>query len=150
MEINGLQLRLRVDRIDRLPDGSVVLIDYKSGEISERNLLGERPSEPQLLVYAAAMDEEVDGIFLAQVRPREAKTAGGALHPHFPPPARTSNFDWPTVRDQSRIALAELADEFLTGHAPVDPLRGACTYCNLPALCRIQEGARASKEGDDD
>jgi len=150
VEINGLQLRLRVDRIDRLPDGSVVLIDYKSGEISEKNLLGERPSEPQLLVYAAAMDEEVDGIFLAQVRPREAKTAGGALQPHFPPPARTSNFDWATVRDQSRISLAELANEFLTGHAPVDPLRGACTYCNLPALCRIQEGARASREGDDD
>jgi len=149
VEINGLQLRLRVDRIDRLEDGSVVLIDYKSGEISEKSLLGERPSEPQLLVYAAAMDEEVDGIFLAQVRPREAKTAGGALHSHFPP-AKNSKFDWATLRDDSRISLRQLADEFMAGHAPIDPLRGACTYCSLPALCRIQEGARALKGDDDD
>ncbi len=126
-----------------------MLIDYKSGDISERSLQGNRPSEPQLLVYAAAMDEEVDGIFLAQVRPREAKTAGSALHPHFPP-VRNSKLDWAVLRDESRVYLGELADEFMAGHAAVDPLRGACTYCNLPALCRIQEGARALKDDDDD
>ncbi|MFL6446096.1 MAG: PD-(D/E)XK nuclease family protein [Bryobacteraceae bacterium] len=149
VEINGLQLRLRVDRIDRLKDGSVVLIDYKSGEISERGLQGARPSEPQLLVYAAAMEEAVDGVFLAQVRPREAKTVGCAIHHHFPP-TRNSKLDWSVLRDDSRIYLRDLADEFMTGHAPVDPLPGACTYCSLPALCRIQEGARARKDEDND
>jgi ATP-dependent helicase/nuclease subunit B len=149
VEINGLQLRVRVDRIDRLPDGSVVLIDYKSGEISERGLQGKRPSEPQLLVYAAAMEEEVDGIFLAQVRPREAKTVGSALHSHFPP-VKNSKLDWAALREDSRIYLRELADEFMRGHAPVDPLPGACTYCNLPVLCRIQEGARALTDEDND
>jgi ATP-dependent helicase/nuclease subunit B len=149
VEINGLQLRLRVDRIDRLKNGSVVLVDYKSGDISERGLQGSRPSEPQLLVYAAAMEEEVDGVFLAQVRPREAKTVGCALHSHFPP-TRNAKLDWAALRDDSRIYLRDLADEFMAGHAPVDPLPGACTYCNLPALCRIQEGARASKDEDND
>jgi RecB family exonuclease len=149
VEIDGLQLRLRVDRIDRLQDGSVVLIDYKSGDISEKGLQGSRPSEPQLLVYAAAMEEEVDGVFLAQVRPREAKTVGCAVRPHFPV-AKNAKLDWVTLRDESRVYLRELADEFMSGHAPVDPLRGACTYCSLPALCRIQEGARAQKDEDDD
>ncbi len=149
VEINGLQLRVRVDRIDRLADGSVVLIDYKSGDISERGLQGKRPSEPQLLVYAAAMDEEVDGIFLAQVRPREAKTVGSALHSHFPL-GKNAKLDWAVLRDESREYLRDLAGEFMAGHAAVDPLPGACTYCNLPALCRIQEGARALKDEDND
>jgi RecB family exonuclease len=149
IEINGLQLRLRVDRIDRLDDGSVVLVDYKSGEISEASLLGKRPSEPQLLVYAAAMQEEVDGIFLAQVRPREAKTVGCALHPHFAP-ARNTKLDWAALRDDSQNYLRDLADEFMTGHAPVDPLHNACNFCNLPALCRIQEGAGSLDNEDDD
>jgi ATP-dependent helicase/nuclease subunit B len=149
VEINGLQLRLRVDRIDRLADGSVVLIDYKSGDISERGLQGKRPSEPQLLVYAAAMEEEVDGIFLAQVRPREAKTVGSALHSHFAV-AKNAKLDWAVLRDESREYLHDLAGEFIAGHAAVDPLPGACTYCNLPALCRIYQGARALKDEDND
>lgn len=149
VEINGLQLRLRVDRIDRLADDSVVLIDYKSGDISERGLQGKRPSEPQLLVYAAAMEEEVDGIFLAQVRPREAKTVGSALHSHFAV-AKNAKLDWAVLRDESREYLRDLAAEFVAGYAAVDPLPGACTYCNLPALCRIQEGAHALKDEDND
>ncbi|MFL6414630.1 MAG: PD-(D/E)XK nuclease family protein [Bryobacteraceae bacterium] len=149
VDINGLQLRIRVDRIDRLRDGSVVLIDYKSGEISEASLQGDRPSEPQLLVYAAAMEEEVDGIFLAQVRPREAKTVGCALHSHFPP-SRSSKLDWAALRDDSRIYLRDLAREFTAGHAPVDPLPGACKFCNLPALCRVREGAGGLEDEDDD
>jgi len=149
IEINGLQLRLRVDRIDRLQDGSVVLIDYKSGEISEASLQGKRPSEPQLLVYAAAMEEEVDGIFLAQVRRREAKTVGCAIHPHFAP-ARNTKLDWAVLRDDSQVYLRDLAGEFMTGHAPVDPLHNACNFCNLPALCRIQEGTGSLDDEDDD
>ncbi len=149
VEINGLQLRLRVDRIDRLQDGSVVLVDYKSGEISEASLLGKRPAEPQLLVYAAAMEEEVDGIFLAQVRPREAKTVGCALHPHFAP-TRNTKLDWAALRDDSKSYLRDLADEFMSGHAPVDPLHNACNFCNLPSLCRIQERAGSLDDEDDD
>lgn len=139
--IGELQLRIRVDRIDRLNDGSVVLIDYKSGEIAERDLQGRRPKEPQLLVYAASMEEEVDGIFLAQVRPREAKTAGDALRSHFPP-NKNAKLDWSELRNESRVYLRELAAEFIAGYAAVDPQPGACTYCNLPPLCRIQEEAR--------
>lgn len=147
--IGDLQLRIRVDRIDRLDDGSVVLLDYKSGEIAERDLLGERPKEPQLLVYAAAMEENVDGIFLAQVRPREAKTAGGSLRLHFPP-SKNSKLDWADLKDQSRVYLNQLASEFTTGFAAVHPRHGACSFCNLPPLCRIGEEARSDGDEESD
>src|SRR5579875_2143959 len=42
-EVAGLRLKLRIDRIDRLRDGSVLLIDYKSGEQKRAKLEGERP-----------------------------------------------------------------------------------------------------------
>ncbi len=72
----GLRLRLRLDRIDRLDNGHFLLIDYKSGEQTRPKLEGERPLEPQLLVYAAAVQEEVDGIFFGQLKPRELKAVG--------------------------------------------------------------------------
>jgi ATP-dependent helicase/nuclease subunit B len=147
VEIAGLHLRLRVDRIDRLEDGTVLLLDYKSGKLSEKDLLGERPSEPQLLVYAAAVDEPVDGIFIAQVRARELKVIGAAAHDHFPGPKR-SKLNWEEMRDSSRHNLKAIAAEFMAGDAVVDPKPGACTYCNLKPLCRIEERGQAREDED--
>ena len=38
----GVGLSMRVDRIDRLDDNSLLLIDYKTGRTSIRDWLGER------------------------------------------------------------------------------------------------------------
>lgn len=54
LNIAGLTLKLRSDRIDRLADGRQVVIDYKTGgQQALRGWLGERLSEPQLPLYAA-------------------------------------------------------------------------------------------------
>lgn len=66
----GIELELRVDRIDRLDDGSLLVVDYKSG--ATRNLMdaaGE-PAEWQTVVYAAALDEPVGGLLLINVDSR--------------------------------------------------------------------------------
>ncbi len=154
-EIAGLHLRLRVDRIDRLHNGNVILIDYKSGEQKAANLAGPRPSEPQLLVYASAVEDRVDGLFFAQMKPRDLKAIGWSRELIFPPPsprARSSmRKDWDDYLDQSRTAVRSLAADFMEGRAIVDPAPGACTYCNLKPLCRIQEReASAEDSGDDD
>lgn len=66
----GLLLTLRADRIDRLGDGSLAIIDYKSGR--PRKLLGSdgEPNEPQLLVYAAATAEPVGALVLVNINRR--------------------------------------------------------------------------------
>jgi len=55
----GVGLSLRIDRIDRLPDGSLLIIDYKTG--TPKNLLNRDgdPLDLQLVVYAEALGESV-------------------------------------------------------------------------------------------
>ena len=66
----GVRLELRVDRIDRMPDGSVAIIDYKTG--AEKTLLTRQgePKEYQLVAYACAIDEPVGELALANVDSR--------------------------------------------------------------------------------
>src|SRR5690554_341004 len=45
---SGLQLKLRIDRIDQLESGDLLLIDYKTGSPKMKSWLSERPDEPQL------------------------------------------------------------------------------------------------------
>lgn len=140
LEIAGLHLDIRIDRIDRLRNGKCLLIDYKSGETSAANLNKERPREPQLLAYAAAMRDEVDGVFFAQLKPRDAQLVGYGRDVHTAgqkPVGKSVNWD---EYLEDRIAVVErLAESFVAGEAAVDPLPGACQYCDLAPMCRVNE-----------
>lgn len=144
----GLALELRVDRIDELATGQKVLIDYKSGNPSSASWYGDRPHAPQLPLYAVATD--VDGISFASVKAREARFLG--LGDVEGIPGVTDKFtqsvinatgaqDWESLRARWQIVTDELARDFESGSAAVDPLNGACRYCGLQALCRVQSDA---------
>jgi len=68
LKLDALELRLRVDRIDRLPDGSQLIIDYKSSVCRLQDWLGERPARPQLLLYSIA-GEMPGALAFAQLPP---------------------------------------------------------------------------------
>jgi RecB family exonuclease len=52
MAIGPLLLNGRLDRVDRLPDGRTIIIDYKTGgDAGVRSWLGPRPDELQLPLY---------------------------------------------------------------------------------------------------
>ncbi len=147
LDIAGLHLDIRIDRVDRLRNGKCLLIDYKSGDTSAANLNKERPKEPQLLVYAAAMRNEVDGVFFGQLKPRDAELVGYARELHIAgqkPPGKDLSWD---DYLQDRIEIVErLAESFVAGEAAVDPLPGACDYCEVKPLCRINERRCAQAE----
>lgn len=52
------QIKLRIDRIDRLDDDQLLLIDYKSGKATATGWTNEFLSEPQLPLYAIALAAE--------------------------------------------------------------------------------------------
>jgi probable DNA repair protein len=147
INLNGLQLELRIDRIDRLPDKSVILIDYKSSDLTLKDLEGSRPAEPQLLIYAAATEENVEGIYIAKTRPRQPESVGFAHNEHFPLTKQSrKKTSWAQLRDESRGCLHAIAAEFIRGYAAVRPERGACDYCDLPMLCRIGERTKLDED----
>lgn len=151
-ELGGLRLHLRIDRIDRLANGKLLLIDYKSGEPSRSYLDGTRPSEPQLLIYATALGREVDGVFFGQLKPRKLKAVGYSREQHFPGRAMGVCRDkWDDFLEKWQDCVEGLAREFVDGHAHVQPGKGACQFCRVTPLCRIHELANTGDEaGADD
>ncbi len=149
-EIPGLRLDLRVDRIDRLKNGGVLLIDYKSGKQTAGKLEGERPAEPQLLVYAAAVDEPVDGVFFGQLKPRELRAVGFGRERHFPGRAANVKKGWDTFIAESAANVENIAAGFVKGDAVVDPIKGACEYCNQKPFCRVREKSSMAGESEVD
>ncbi|HEX4168838.1 MAG TPA: PD-(D/E)XK nuclease family protein, partial [Bryobacteraceae bacterium] len=146
-ELGGLRLRLRLDRIDRLPNGQLLLIDYKSGEQKRKKLEGERPEEPQLLVYAAGIGNQVDGILFAQLKSRDVRAVGFTRDKHFV--SRTVDVEgsrWEHFLDEGIAKVELLATEFKSGRAAVAPLPHACEFCAQKPLCRIREQLAIGEE----
>ena len=146
-DLAGLPLRLRIDRIDRLANGRILLIDYKSGRQSRGKLNCPRPSEPQLLVYASAKGSSVDGVFFGEVKPRELRVVGYARDKYFKSQSITvKGSKWDTFAEEARDEVHALAQDFLAGKALVDPIAGACEYCGIKPFCRVNEKISAPEE----
>lgn len=66
----GVRLQLRVDRIDRVSDDAIAILDYKTG--AEKKFLTSKgePREIQLVAYACAVDEPVAALALVNVDSR--------------------------------------------------------------------------------
>lgn len=150
IDLAGLKLRLRLDRMDRLPDGGLILIDYKSGEQKRSKLVCPRPDEPQLLVYAAGIGDKVEGILFAQLKQRDVRPHGWTKARHF----RAKTVDalgngWEKRMAETRAEVERLAEQFQSGYAAVDPKVHACNYCAQVAFCRIHEHKAAEGTGDE-
>lgn len=67
VHFKGVDINIRIDRVDQLQDGQFLIIDYKTGESNINAWKGERPKEPQLPLYALTYGKPVKGISFAQI-----------------------------------------------------------------------------------
>lgn len=149
VELAGLQMEVRLDRVDRLQNGRALLIDYKSGKQTKNRLLCPRPDEPQLLVYAASAGDDVDGIVLAQLQARDCRAAGFTREKQFErKTVDVKGRNWDQFLDEARQEVSLLAKQFRSGWAAVDPHNSACEFCRTKPLCRISENARVEREAE--
>ncbi len=148
VRVGDLRLHLRADRIDRLSDGSRLLIDYKTGSISPAAWRGDRPDQPQLPLYAVYGNvENLGGVVLGRIRAGETGYDGRVRDARAQLQADISSRKAlvtdpysSAMRDEWARALAALAQEFLRGESSVSPREpDVCTRCPLPALCRKAE-----------
>ena len=155
-ELRGHPLTVQADRIDRLGDGSLMVIDYKSSFSSATGWGRERLRHAQLPLYAVLLSAQagaaLGGIALATVRGGECGLAGIAADP-------AAKFDRIKSFDDRRSGLAQRFDSWqaLFGHWQrcIDGLageivRGECdnavydpqclSYAGLDILLRRAEG----------
>lgn len=140
-----IHLKIRIDRIDQLADGSRVIIDYKTGRCSENDWLGERLDDPQLPFYCITSPPLISGLVFAQISSQELKFKG-IVHPDaqtLAPFNLKPVADWQQQRELWETAFNTLAAEFRSGHAKVNPKRGhrTCQFCEVKPLCRVHEQA---------
>jgi len=161
VDIAALTLDLRMDRIDRLRDDSLLVIDYKSGVVNPKSWDLPRPDDVQLPLYASFAlknDEALGGLVFAKVQPGEPCFAGvvGDARSTLKTDLSTrsdlvknnslaeSLIDW-------RLYIEQLAKDFLAGRAEVDPrdYPRTCERCGLQTLCRIQESQALLEDEDE-
>ncbi len=131
--IGELPVEVRLDRVDRYADGSLGLIDYKTGKsggIGDWDT--ERPKAPQLPLYSVAMEQPVSSVMFARIAAGSVKFVGLSEVGE----AVTKQQVEPRIQEWRRV-LENLAAAFVRGEAVVDPLKGACDLCDLQGLCRV-------------
>ncbi len=160
--LGQLTIQTRLDRIDRLADGSRIILDYKTGRSSVRDWLGERPLEPQLPLYGLGRGgRDLGAVAFASVRSGNCSFQGvGRSEDLLPglPAADKSNYlaeagipDWSGLLTAWRRSLEGLSREFADGMAAVAPIdrARACDRCDLQPFCRVAEGSAAWQRGEE-
>ena len=146
IDIGGLRLSLRIDRIDEVNDSDGrrgnLLIDFKTGQVSIYRWLGARPQDPQLPLYALASKQSVHGVAYAQIRLGESRLTGvvdpTAIAGRFTSAEQFAGKSFDELLVDWHTTLTSLAEQFQAGFAAVDPSRPAvCRRCHLHALCRV-------------
>jgi len=150
VDCGGVVIDTQADRIDELPDGRRIIIDYKTGRVDVGDLLGERLLEPQLPIYGGEEPDKIlSAVAFGMLRRGETQFKGVAEATGLLPKVsalagskaagKAGVEDWPDLLARWRWQLAELGDEFARGWAAVDPVNSkkACEYCDLAALCRV-------------
>jgi ATP-dependent helicase/nuclease subunit B len=162
--IAGATLDVRLDRVDRLHDRSLLVIDYKTGLVGPSVWLGDRPDDVQLPLYAihaiplaitqallessAEEQQYLQGLVFARLAAGNLKYDGrlrdarGTLHPGLG--NRTAIVKNALTDEQLsdwRNIIQRLGEDYLAGHAEPHPKDGlkTCDRCHLHAVCRIYD-----------
>ncbi|MGE0482526.1 MAG: PD-(D/E)XK nuclease family protein [Gammaproteobacteria bacterium] len=142
VDFGGLRFGVRIDRVDRLADGGLVVVDYKTGACRVADWEPPRMREPQLPFYAlAAPLVGVRGVAFAAV---------DAEQPQWLEVVAADD-GWEERVAAWRRDLEALAEEIAGGLATPTPRDGSatCRLCEQAPLCRLAERA-GGRVADDD
>jgi len=170
--LQGVNFRGRVDRIDELDDGSLAIIDYKTGVQSIGDWAPARPRDPQMPLYAVTLPGNIAVVVLAIMKQGDgfgyrglasrqdvfdsSSTSKGPVRKFEDDLSIRKKFlfgedaedkTWTDLLNQWRKDAESLAIEFREGHAPVKPTDNyVCQYCDQGLFCRIHEITKNQEE----
>ena len=130
IEVGGLKLAIKADRLDRYADGTHAILDYKTSDKQGiKDWESDRPNAPQLMLYAVKSEHVISSVEFAVLVPGSTYLdgyQGQDLQQRLP--------EWTNV-------VEHLGASFFRGDAAVDPKYGvkSCEFCRLHSLCRIAD-----------
>ena len=164
LSIGGLELRLRIDRIDAINEG-IAIIDYKTGGLpSVRQWLMLRPVAPQTGLYALALRQreparKVRAVALLSIKSGASTMRGigdaDVLWQGLSTPSDASNGrlrDFGELEAWWRERFGALAEAFRRGDAAVTPRDrpSPCKHCEFKPFCRIELHGADGDDGSDE
>lgn len=137
--IAGLKFTTRIDRLDEMDNGDKIIFDYKTGNPTLSHWCGEVIKEPQLPIYA--INKDTQGIAFIQLNADKINIKGLSKDEESLPKQRHSSscLEWNKQIIRWKILLESTSKDFQTGKAEVDPIKGACDYCDFGSLCRVNK-----------
>lgn len=154
----GLEIDLKVDRIDKIEDGPLLVIDYKTGQSTKSLWLGKRLQDPQIPVYCLALGDEVGAVCFANTKDIEFDGVSetdiaikGVQQVGKSNQGKLAQFEnWQQLRRHWSESIETLAHEVKDGHASVTPeSSGVCKFCGRQPLCRINQHQSPLNRDDD-
>ncbi|MDO8953436.1 MAG: PD-(D/E)XK nuclease family protein [Gammaproteobacteria bacterium] len=148
--LGGIPLQLRIDRVDELSQGQLVIIDYKTGRASAREWQSPRMSSPQLPLYTVV--KNAHAIAFAKVNNTTKKGFEGLSSYADMLPGVKKAVDWNAQLALWKQQLVDLASEFTQGYAEVKPKskEESCQRCNLDRVCRVDYKALHTQLSEDE
>lgn len=145
IDLGGHSIEVRIDRIDRLKDGKLFIIDYKSGQYQRiLDWFCTPLITPQLPLYACFSKPKPSAIAYAEVKLGKINFKGVAEHGELVKGLKPIKKIVPGVEFSEQLMswhheLEHLVKQFSQGDASLSPVEGACEFCDLQSLCRIYE-----------
>ena len=136
-EVDGINLRGKIDRIDRKDDGSVSLIDYKTGTVPMSGVGVQRGENLQLFIYAAMLatrGEKLERVGIYSLKDIKLK---------WVPNSRDidNGNDTSALMDAASGFVKETASEMALGSYPARPLKESwCVNCHERPYCPYIHG----------
>ncbi len=150
VQICGIELTLKIDRIHALANGDIEFIDYKTGQKPDMKSWGEtRITEPQLPIYAAFWadeDSQVTAVRFGMVKIAEHAFLGVSetdfeLEIEKRKPTFLQKFNnWQALLTHWKASIETIAEEIKAGEAAVKfDDENLLVYCEVMSLLRLPE-----------
>ncbi len=127
-----VRLQLRVDRIDRMPDGSLAILDYKTGAKKKFLQSDGQPREIQLIAYASALDDPVSAVALVNIDSREVSFEGAGR-------GYTDDADWDAWLAEWKRQVRAACRDLSLGDVRVNGVQGVKEARQFNLLSRYTE-----------
>ena len=130
--VGELNFDIKIDRVDKLNDGKIVIIDYKTG--STTPTIKEKITNVQIPIYVFKFNENNlwECLYL---KANEEKISFSGISKN-----KLSQKEWDNYLQKWRKQLLDISEKFQNGLAMALPInKNVCNNCSLMPLCRINE-----------